>query len=195
MVLTRFLDAPAVLWVILSLPGLYWLYAYRQEAIFYGVLLHASGVLAARLLIIAMAVTPLGLIFPRAAWVRWLKSRRRYLGVAAFGYSLLHAAVYIQRRQELALIVEDARTMALWTGWLALLIMLVLVATSNDASTRLLKRGWKKLHRVTYIAALLTFTHWLLTAFNPAQGFIHLGILAMLEFLRLWKTKVRLPRG
>ncbi|MDT8399346.1 MAG: hypothetical protein RQ899_12090 [Pseudomonadales bacterium] len=33
---------------------------------------------------------------------------------------------------------------------------------------------------------MLTFAHWVLTAFDPVPGFIHLGVLAALEAFRLW---------
>jgi methionine sulfoxide reductase heme-binding subunit len=185
----RYLNAPVVFWLLLSIPAAWWLYAYWQDTIFYGELLHGSGDLAAQLLIVTLAVTPLGLIFPRAAWVRWLKSRRRYLGVATFGYSLLHTAVYVQRRPDLAYIIEQAREIAMLTGWLALLILLVLASTSNNFSVRLLGHGWKGLHRIVYLAAVLTFSHWILTAFDPVPGIIHMSVLALLEAIRLVMTR------
>ncbi|MEX2458656.1 MAG: hypothetical protein WD770_06685, partial [Actinomycetota bacterium] len=63
------------------------------------------------------------------------------------------------------------------------LIMLALALTSNDASLRRLGHGWKILHRAVYVAALLSFAHWVLSAFNPTPGYIHLGVLAALELL------------
>jgi sulfoxide reductase heme-binding subunit YedZ len=192
----RLLNAPYFFWVLLALPAVFMTYDYVQGAIFYGELLHATGEIGARLLIIAMAVTPLRLMFPRAGWVRWLMQRRRYLGVAAFGYSLLHAAVYVERQGELAAIVQDALQIAMWTGWLAVIVMLGLALTSNDASQRALRRGWKWLHRGVYAAAALTFAHWILAAFDPLPAAIHLGVLAALEGIRLWKTHgARTPRG
>jgi len=181
----RLLTRPWILWIVLALPAAYWLYAWQQESLFYGQLLHLTGDFAVQLLIVTMAVTPLRLMFPNAAWVQWLLRRRRNLGVAAFGYSLLHTFIYVQRRPELAFILDDAREFAMWTGWLAFLLMLVLALTSNDAAVRFLGRGWKRLHRVVYLAAALVFLHWIFTAFDPTVGFIHLGILAALEALRL----------
>jgi sulfoxide reductase heme-binding subunit YedZ len=73
----------------------------------------------------------------------------------------------------------------LLTGWIAFLIFAALAITSNDASVRLLKRGWKKLHMLVYLGALLTFAHWVLTAFDPLLGYIHAGVLAAIETLRV----------
>jgi sulfoxide reductase heme-binding subunit YedZ len=181
------LASTLLVWSLLALPGAYLTYRYAAGATFYGEYLHATGELGARLLILAMAVTPLRRLFPTAGWVRWLGRRRRAIGVAAFGYSVLHAVAYLQRQGTFAKIAEDATEAALWTGWLALLVMAALAATSNDASVRWLRRGWKWLHRAVYAAAVLTFAHWILAAFDPVPGAIHLGVLCALEAIRLWK--------
>ena len=186
--LVRLLNAAALFWALLALPGIFMTYRYAQGTTFYGEYLHATGELGGRLLMLAMAVTPLRLMFPNARWVQWLASRRRYIGVAAFGYSLLHAIAYLQRQTTFAAIVEDAAEIALAAGWLALLVMLALAVTSNDASARLLRRRWKLLHRGVYAAAVLTFVHWILSAFDPIPGAIHLAVLVALEVIRLWKT-------
>ena len=176
-----------LLWALLALPGAFMTYRYVQGTTFYGEYLHATGELGARLLIVTMAVTPLRMMFGNAAWTRWLLGRRRYLGVAAFGYALLHATAYLQR-QSLTVITKEAAELAVATGWLALLVMLLLAATSNDAAVRLLGRRWKWLHRAVYAAAVLTFAHWILTAFDPLPGAAHLLVLAALEAIRVWKT-------
>ena len=176
-----------LLWALLALPGAFMTYRYVQGTTFYGEYLHATGELGARLLILAMAVTPLRLLFPNAGLTRWLARRRRYLGVAAFGYALLHATAYLQR-QSLTVITKEAAEFALATGWAALLVMSLLAATSSDAAVRLLGRRWKWLHRAVYAAAVLTFAHWILTAFDPLPGAAHLGVLAALEAIRVWKT-------
>jgi len=176
-----------LLWALLALPGAFMTYRYVQGTTFYGEYLHGTGELGARLLIVTMAVTPLRMMFGNAAWTRWLLARRRYLGVAAFGYALLHATAYLQR-QSLTVITKEAAELAVATGWVALLVMLLLAATSNDAAVRLLGRRWKWLHRAVYAAAVLTFAHWILTAFDPLPGAAHLGVLAALEAIRVWKT-------
>ncbi len=186
--LVRLLNASWFLWLWLALPGVVLTYRYARGAIFYGEYLHATGELGVRLLMLAMAVTPLKLMLPSAGWVRWLAQRRRYVGVAAFAYSLLHAVAYLERQATFTAIVGDAAELALLTGWIALLVMLALAATSNDASVRRLRAGWKWLHRTVYLAAALTFAHWILSAFDPSAAYIHLGILGTLETIRLILT-------
>lgn len=183
-----------LIWCILAAPGVYWLQAYWRGALFYGEVVHASGTFAARLLILTLAITPLTRMLPRAGWLQWLRRRRRYLGVATFGYAALHAAVYFERQEAFAAIVVDARAVSMWTGWVALALMLLLAATSNDASVRRLKRRWQLLHRAVYFAAILSFAHWILSAFNPGPGYIHLAVLAFFEMIRLLDKRAR-PAG
>jgi methionine sulfoxide reductase heme-binding subunit len=191
----RFLDARYVLWSLLGVPAAFMLYGYRQGTVFYGEVLHASGELAAQLLILTLAITPLRLTFPDARWVRWLAARRRYLGVAVFGYSALHAAVYVYRQPDFARVLDDALGASMWTGWLALLVISALAATSNDLSVRLLRSGWKRLHRGVHAAAVLTFAHWVLSAFDPIPGYIHLGVLAVIEGYRVWRVQLNRRAG
>jgi sulfoxide reductase heme-binding subunit YedZ len=77
---------------------------------------------------------------------------------------------------------------AFWTGWLAFVIFVPLALTSNDLSLRLLRRGWKSLHRFAHLAALLTLAHWVLTAFDPFLGWCHVAALAGLEAWRFAKS-------
>ena len=100
--------SPYLLWIVLALPAAFMLAGYWRETLVYGEIVHASGEMGARLLIVTMAATPLALGFPRAALPRWLLRHRRALGVASFGYTLLHAVVYLQRQEDLSRIVEDA---------------------------------------------------------------------------------------
>jgi sulfoxide reductase heme-binding subunit YedZ len=123
-------------------------------------------------------------LFPRQAWTAWLLPRRRYLGVAAFAYATLHAAVYVLRLGDLPRIVAEALEAGLLTGWLAFAIFLPLALTSNDASVRKLGPAWKRLHRAVYAAALLSFAHWILVAFDPTSAYVHLGVLAAIETMR-----------
>ena len=183
--LKKILNSHYVLWCLLSVPALYIIYTYQADILSYGEVIHASGEWSVRLLIVTMAVTPLRLVIPRAAWPLWLSQRRRALGVATFGYALLHMTVYLLRKQEWSLILEEGAEWDLLTGWIAMLLFAVLAVTSNDTSLRLLRRLWKKLHRLIYPAALLTFAHWILTAFDMTVALVYAGILAALELVRI----------
>ncbi len=183
------LNSRFLLWLILACPLAWLANAWRTEDLFYGEMIHATGDLSARLLILTMAISPLRLMFPGARWPRWLLHRRRYFGVAAFVYGMMHTVIYIDRKQSIDLIIKEGSDFSMWTGWLALVIFVALAITSNDASVRLLKRGWKKLHRWVYLAAILVFIHWIFSAFSFVSGTIHLSILLFLEAYRVWKIR------
>ena len=185
--LVRILNSKSFLWLILALPALWMLNAWRTGDLFYGEILHVTGEFSARLMMLAMATTPFRLMFPNAGWPNWLLQRRRYYGIASFGYAFMHTLVYLDRKRDLSLILEEGADFALWTGWLALIVFAMLAATSNDASVRVLRRTWKKLHRYIYPAALLVFAHWIFAAFDFVPGLVHFAILLSLEAYRLWK--------
>ena len=186
--LRRLIHSHYFFWLLLALPGAITIVRYATGATFYGEVVHFTGDFSAHLLVATLAVTPLRLMFPGAAWVRWLMRRRRHLGVAVFGYAVLHTVVYLIRTGAFGDILADAVEPGLLTGWVALAIFIPLAVTSNDASVRRLRRVWKRLHRWVYAGAVLTFAHWVLTAFDPMPAFMHLAVLAALEAYRVWKT-------
>lgn len=188
----RFLNSIPFLWFVLLLPALWMVNAMRLGDLFYGEILHVTGEFSARLMMLAMAITPFRLMFPNAAWPNWLLHRRRYLGIASLVYALLHTYVYLDRKRDLTLILNEAADFAMWTGWLGLFIFIALGVTSNDTSVRMLRRAWKKLHRYVYVAALFVFAHWIFAAFDFVPGLLHFAILLGLELVRLWKRgKIR----
>ncbi len=176
-------------WAVLALPFGGLLNAFRDGDLFYGEIIHASGELSARLLLLSLAITPMRLFFSKSNWPNWLLHRRRYFGVAAAVYAGLHTLVYLDRKIGSGLLLQEAAEFSMWTGWLAMVILVPLAITSNDASVRRLKRAWKKLHRWAYLAALLTFTHWIFIAFDFVPGLIHFLVLVMLETYRIWKRR------
>jgi sulfoxide reductase heme-binding subunit YedZ len=182
-----------VLWAVLAVPPLAVEALYLADAVSYGQVLHFTGDWSVRLMILALAVTPLRLMFPRARVMRWALRRRRDLGVAAFGYAAFHLAAYLAHKMSAALILQEGKEADLATGWLAFLIFCALAATSSDWAVRTLRRNWKRLHRLVYLAAVLAFAHWLMTAFELRDAIVHAGVLAALETARLLiQAKARL---
>jgi methionine sulfoxide reductase heme-binding subunit len=176
------------LWLILAAPGLALLQRYATGALSYGEFIHWSGDLSVWLLIAALAVSPLRRIV-RGGFNAWLGQRRRDIGVASFAYAAGHLGAYVLRKADLALISKEGADPGLLTGWIAFAIFLALATTSNNASVRWLKAGWRRLHWLVYPAAILTVAHWLLTAFDPAMASLHAIVIAGLLALRL------APRG
>jgi sulfoxide reductase heme-binding subunit YedZ len=174
---------------LLALPWAAIAFGYATERLYYGEIIHSSGQWATWALMLTLAVTPLRRLFPRAAWTAYLVQRRRYFGVAAFAYALLHTAVYVLRQGNLPKIVAEAGDAGILTGWLAFAIFIPLATTSNNASVRRLGRKWKTLHRWVYASALLTFAHWILVAFDQTSAVVHFGILVVLLSARFIPTR------
>jgi methionine sulfoxide reductase heme-binding subunit len=176
-----------VIWSLLALPGLFWLGLWaggQQSAID---LVPASGLLAGQLLLFALAISPLQLVSSHAGWARSLLRHRRHIGVAAFGYGLLHLVFYAADLGQLAAIVSEAELPGIWTGWTAFALMLAMAVISNDASQRWLRRGWKRVQRLAYPAAILTFAHWVLVHDGRDLAIAH-G--AALIILYLWRSLI-----
>ena len=180
-----------LLWLALAAPGVWILWQYATEAISYGQVIHYTGDFSVQLLIVTLAATPLRLAFPRGALPRALMAWRRNIGVACFAYALIHLGVYLIRKAELARIISEGQEIGLLTGWIAMILLLPLALTSNDASVRAMGRAWKALHRLVYPAAALALAHWLLTAFDMTVGLIHAGVLVAVETARLLLTRRR----
>ncbi|MDJ0656074.1 MAG: ferric reductase-like transmembrane domain-containing protein [Xanthomonadales bacterium] len=187
--LTAAANSKFLLWLILAAPMALWCFQYLSGRIFYGEFLHITGQFSAQLLILTMALTALRLAWPRERWTSWLLQRRRYFGVATFAYAVPHLVAYLVKVSSLDRVLSDAAEAGMWTGWLAMLLFLPLAITSNNSSVRRLGKRWKRLHRLVYPAAVLTFLHWVLVAFDPTIGLIHAGALAAIEAYRLWKTQ------
>lgn len=149
-------------------------------------LLHPTGEFSARFLIIAMMLTPLRMLFPNSSFLRWMVKRRRYFGVAAFFYALLHTVLYIIDMGSLRAILGEFLALGIWTGWLAMLIFVPLAFTSTDTAVRRLGPAWKTLQRCVYIAAIATLLHWIFVHNNFGPALVHFVPLSGLEAYRLW---------
>lgn len=186
-----------LLWSLLALPAvlILWQALHSTDPEIYGTLAHPAAEFAARLMIVAMMITPLMLFFKGSEALRWLRKSRRALGVAAFAYAGLHVSFYLTDRGTLARVSEDLSALYVLAGWSALLVMLPLALTSNGYFQRRLGPRWKSLQRWTYAAAALVLLHW--AAIRdweaPAEALLHFGPLIALQAHRVWYWYLR-PR-
>ena len=175
-----------VLWAVLAVPAAFVLYRYATvPGIWPGDLLHPTGEWSARMIIVALMLTPLGQLFPQSPAVKWLIRHRRAFGVAAFLYALLHLIFYVLDMESVAAMLAELGAPGIWTGWLALLCMAVPALISSDAAMRLLRRNWKRLQRLAYPAAVLTLAHWVLVHDGMTSALIHFAPLILLQAVRL----------
>jgi sulfoxide reductase heme-binding subunit YedZ len=139
---------------------------------------HELGDWAIRLLFLALAITPLrqALDWPRLILVR------RMIGVAAFAYAIAHVLAYVvdQKFALLRVAAEIALRVYLTIGFATLLILAALAATSTDAMLRRVGgKAWRRLHRWTYVAAILGAIHFFMQSkFNVIEPLWMAGLLA-----------------
>ena len=183
-ILKQIWHSPYTFWAIIALPSFGIISGYMGGASPHK-LLHPTGEFAARFMILAMMITPLQMLFERQRWTQWLLRRRRYLGVAAFGYAMLHTVFYLMDQGSLHRILGEALELPIWTGWLAFLIFVPLAITSNDWSMRRLRQAWKPLQRWVYPAAILTLAHWIFLEYELGPALAHFLPLAALETYRI----------
>ena len=151
-------------------------------------LIRSTGDWTLRFLCIALAVTPLRQWTGRHTLARF----RRMLGLFAFFYGLLHFLSYawLDMGLDLQAIVSDIpkRPFAL-VGFLALLLMAPLAATSFNRAIRLLGAArWQALHRLVYATVLLGLLHffWMRAAKNNfAEVAVYAVVIAVLLGSRL----------
>ena len=177
------------IWVLLAAPATLILYQFGADAISYGQTIHRSGYWSVALLLIALSLTPLQRVSGKTVCISFLMRQRRAIGIASFAYAVLHTSVYLERKWGAGLIVKEALEPSLGLGWLALFVFLILALTSNNASVRVLRARWKTLHRSIYLAAVLTFAHWILATFDPLAAYVCLALILLIEMLRLTSAK------
>lgn len=174
-----------LLWALLAVPALLFVHRYLTSDIWPGDLLDPTGEMSARLIIFALMLTPLSMLFRGQRWVKWLVAHRRAFGVAAFGYALLHLLFYVLDMETVGNILAEILALGIWTGWAAFLLLLPLAITSNQASMRALKSGWKRLQRLAYPAAILTLAHWMFIHDDMTAALLHFAPLTALELYRI----------
>jgi sulfoxide reductase heme-binding subunit YedZ len=146
--------------------------------------IHETGLLAIRFLLIALAVTPL-----RAAldWGKLLLFRRM-LGLTALAYAVAHFSLYIvdQNGNLLVVAAEIIHRFYLTIGFIVLLGLIALGSTSTDAAIRSMGRWWKRLHRLSYPLGVLALLHYFIQAkANVSEPVFVSGLFV---WLMLWRA-------
>ena len=156
--------------------------------------LHTFGKTGLNLLVLSLAITPIR----KQTGMNWLVALRRTLGLAAFGYILLHAVTYAVLDQGLAwrsLLVDVAMRPYITVGFLALVLMIPLAVTSTNAMQRRLGRRWKQLHRLVYLIGILGAVHFFwLVKIDVSEPLLYMAVLALLLGYRVvdWRHRRRL---
>jgi sulfoxide reductase heme-binding subunit YedZ len=120
--------------------------------------IHQQGLWTIRLILTALAITPLRAILQ---WQRLILVRRM-VGIGAFAYVIFHFSLYVadQGFNPVAVAREIVLRIYLTIGFVALLGLAALAATSTDKMVRRLGRRWQTLHRLVYVIAVLGLIHY-----------------------------------
>ncbi len=119
----------------------------------------STGTWALVMLCITLAVTPLRRLSGWNALVRL----RRMFGLFAFFYACLHFAIFVWLEHWFdlgAMLMDVFERPFVTVGFLALLLMVPLAATSTKAMIRRLGRNWQVLHRLIYVIAPMVVLHF-----------------------------------
>lgn len=157
------------------------------------VLERAYGEVALILLVVGLTVTPLR----KWTGVNLLKFRRA-IGVTAFFYVLAHFLVFaVLDVQSVSRVwTEIVKRPYVTVGMASFLMLIPLAVTSNNLSVRKLgAASWRKMHKLTYPAAILGAIHylWLVKGFQLEPIIYLLVILGLVgtryaSLLRLRQT-------
>ena len=194
----RVLNSRYLFWIILSIPSIPLWWDFYEDQRYYAELMHESGVLSSQLLVISLLLTPLQLLtnklpasFNQAIQklLRWLRQRRRYIGVFAFYYGLIHTLVYIRYTGDLQNVLLEIAEWELAIGWVVMVIFTALAITSNNYSVSKLGRAWKSIHRLSYIAAIGTALHWYILDFFLWEVLSWFAPLLLVQFYRFFYSR------
>jgi len=158
------------------------------------------GLGALTFLVLCLACTPLNILFnfPPA------RRLRRMLGLYAFLLACLHLLALLAMVEGWQWAAFRDGLAAGWhqpLGLAAFAILLILAATSFKESRQLLRRYWKRLHRLSYAAGVLGALHLLGAPNAPAGlGAFYLAVILTLLAVRLppvkaWFVSRRRPRS
>jgi len=188
--LRQALNNKYLLWLVLALPGV-WLVIGRFVLHTKHFYLALSGEWSCYLLVLTMAITPLQMLLGP---LPWLRRRRRYFGVASFGYAALHLVVWLAENHKWQIIRSFTRPDII-TGSIAFALMILLAITSTDGWVRRMGPKWKALQRWVYPAAFLTFLHWVTTTEHVAYALLWSVPLMVAGIWRLMRHQARLRRS
>lgn len=155
-----------------------------------------TGLWSLRLLLVALAMTPLRRFTGHVAFVQI----RRLLGLWAFAWVCTHFAVFLTFDLEWspAKLVEEVMERTYITlGFAGWLLLVPLAVTSTRGWQRRLGRRWKALHRLVWPAVGLGGLHFLwLVKSDHREPLLYLAIAATLLLLRSpWPLRPRSPQA
>ena len=148
-----------------------------------------TGKYALVLLVLSLACTPMS----SALRLKWIIRLRRPLGLYAFMYAALHLLnmVGLDYGFDLSLLLEDVLDKRfVLAGLASFLALLPLGISSTKGWMKRLGKNWKRLHRLVYLASILSVLHfvWLVKA-DITEPLIYSAVVASLLIARIPHVK------
>jgi sulfoxide reductase heme-binding subunit YedZ len=144
-----------------------------------------TGRFAIIFLILSLAITPINSLFG----LKQVIPLRKWLGLYSAFYVGVHFLLFIGIDYGFNLNLIEADLISkryVLVGFGAGLILLPLVITSTKGWKRRLKKGWKRLHRLVYLAGLLAAIHYIwLVKSDIRTPLLYAGIMVLLLVLRI----------
>lgn len=110
--------------------------------------------------ILTLLPTNLRIVFPltkKTGFPQWLLKNRRFIGLISFFLAVAHGFIFFKQRN---FDVFDLKTYFVYFQGVSTFIIFTLLAiTSNDWSVKRLKKNWKRLQSLTYLAMFLVTWH------------------------------------
>ncbi len=147
-------------------------------------LIHATGLWTIRLVLLSLTITPFRAVL---GWPN-LPLVRRMVGVAAAAYGVAHLALYVidQNGRLIHVGAEIIHRFYLTVGFVALVGLVALAATSTDRWVRRMGKNWKRLHQMIYAVGVLAVWHAALQSkANVGEAMLMAGLFV---WLMLWRA-------
>lgn len=148
---------------------------------------HELGLYALWLLMAGLCITPLR----RYAGINLLRFRRA-IGLGAFFYVSMHLLVWaVLDVQALGAVVADiVKRPYIAVGMIAFVLMVPLALTSTNRTIRALGPAWRKLHKLTYVVAILGAVHFVMLRKGiQLEPVLYLaGVIGLLTLRMPWKA-------
>jgi sulfoxide reductase heme-binding subunit YedZ len=153
------------------------------------VTINRLGLGALTSLTLCLACTPVNIVFGFPP----VRRLRRMLGLYAFYFACLHLVALIGWLYRLSwdnFLQGLSNSLTQQVGLAAFIILLVLALTSLKRLRQMLRRNWKRLHRLAYAAGVLGALHLLGAPDSPVVlGVVYLAIILLLLAIRLPPVK------
>ncbi|SBS30617.1 Sulfoxide reductase heme-binding subunit YedZ [Marinomonas aquimarina] len=148
-------------------------------------LMRLSGIWACVFMAAALSVSPL----MKVKHLKVLARYRRFVGLSAFFYALVHLLIYLVLFAGLSwnwIRSDLVEKPYIYAGVLALVILFALAISSTKKMMKRLGRHWKRLHRLVYLAAIAIVAHlWWQVKSDTSLAVIFSVVFALLLGYRL----------